>query len=103
MVIWSFDAKRHLLEIHNFIARDSKIYAQRVADEIVTRSLQLDNLPQRHHMMAELGTKRSGSFRFILIGLFLRSCPTMSPCWQLYINGVILGRRIFSGLNDQGV
>lgn len=62
MVIWSFDAKRHLREIHDFIARDSKIYAQRVADEIVTRSLQLDNLPQRHHMMAELGDEAVREF-----------------------------------------
>jgi len=54
MVIWSFDAKQHLREIHDFIARDSKIYAQRVADEIVAHSLQLDNMPQRYHMMAEL-------------------------------------------------
>lgn len=61
-MIWSFDAKRHLLEIHNFIARDSKIYAQRVADEIVTRSLQLDNLPRHHHMMAELGDEAVREF-----------------------------------------
>lgn len=45
MVIWSFDAKQPLREIHDFIARDSKTYAQRVADEIVARSLQLDDLP----------------------------------------------------------
>lgn len=54
MVIWSFDAKQPLREIHDFIARDSKTYAQRVADEIVARSLQLDDLPQRYRMMAEL-------------------------------------------------
>lgn len=62
MVIWSHDAKRHLRELHDFIARDSKIYAQRVADEIVTRSLQLDNLPLRYHMMAELGDEAVREF-----------------------------------------
>lgn len=54
MVIWSQDAKQHLREIHDFIAKDSRIYAKRVADEVVSHSLQLDNMPHRYRMMPEL-------------------------------------------------
>ncbi|MFU8778641.1 MAG: type II toxin-antitoxin system RelE/ParE family toxin [Roseovarius sp.] len=55
MVTWSFDARQNLKEIHDHIARDSKVYAQRVVDEMVARSMQLDDMPRRYRMMPELG------------------------------------------------
>jgi len=55
MVTWSLDARRQLKEIYTFIARDSNTYAERVTDQMVERSMQLDDLPYRHRMMPELG------------------------------------------------
>jgi plasmid stabilization system protein ParE len=54
MVTWSFDARVHLKEIYAYIARDSKVYAQRVVDEIVVKSMQTDSMPSRYRMMPEL-------------------------------------------------
>lgn len=54
MVIWSDEAKRDLRGIYDYIARESKIYAQRVADEIVAHSMEVDNMPRRYRMMPEL-------------------------------------------------
>ena len=54
MVIWSEEAKRDLRGIYEYIARESKIYAQRVADNIVAKSMETDKMPRRFHMMPEL-------------------------------------------------
>ena len=62
MVVWSLDARLQLKEIHRFIARDSETYAQRVTDEMVERSMQLDKLPYRHRMMPELGEETVREF-----------------------------------------
>ncbi len=46
MVIWTDPAKLDLRDIHDYIARDSKYYAQRVSQDIVDKSEKL-NLFQR--------------------------------------------------------
>ncbi|ARU57269.1 RelE/StbE family toxin [Oleiphilus messinensis] len=47
-------ARRQLKEIYHFIAEDSETAAERVTDEMVEYSMQLDTLPYRHHMTPEL-------------------------------------------------
>ncbi len=46
MVIWTDPAKLDLRDIHDYIARDSKYYAQKVSQDIVDKSEKL-NLFQR--------------------------------------------------------
>ncbi len=54
MVIWSEEAKRDLRGIYDYIARESKIYAQQVADNVVAQSMDVDKMPRRYRMMPEL-------------------------------------------------
>jgi len=45
MVKWTDHAKRHLLEIHNYIALDSPIYAERVVESLIKKTLALNLTP----------------------------------------------------------
>ena len=45
MVIWAEPAKKDLRAIHDFIASDSKYYAEKVVRDIVERTNILDEYP----------------------------------------------------------
>lgn len=55
MVKWTSHAKVQLRHIHDYIAEDSPVYARRVTQELVEKTLTLDALPQRGRMVPELG------------------------------------------------
>jgi hypothetical protein len=46
VVKWSKPAKLDLKQIHDYIARDSKFYAQKVSIEIVEKSERLNSSPE---------------------------------------------------------
>ena len=46
MVKWTDHAKRHLQEIHHYIAQDSAIYATRVVDNIIRKTVGIDINPR---------------------------------------------------------
>ena len=46
MVKWSEPAKIDLRHIHDYIAKNSKFYAQKVAREIVAKSEQVSAFPE---------------------------------------------------------
>ena len=54
MVIWSDPAKADLRSIHDFIARDSRHYARKVARDIVAKADLLDELPRVGRVVPEL-------------------------------------------------
>jgi len=54
MVIWSGPAKRDLRSIHDHIARDSIFYAQKVVQDIVEKSEELQHFPRIGRMVPEL-------------------------------------------------
>lgn len=54
MVKWTRHAKRQLRHIHDYIAQDSPLYARRVSDELVKRTLGLDELPRKGRRVPEL-------------------------------------------------
>ena len=54
MVKWTRHAKRQLRHIHDYIAQDSPFYARRVSEELVKRTIGLDELPQKGRMVPEL-------------------------------------------------
>lgn len=54
MVKWTDHAKAQLHHIHDYIAQDSARYAKRVVEELVNKSLTLDELPHKGKMVAEL-------------------------------------------------
>jgi toxin ParE1/3/4 len=54
MVRWSLPAKSDLKQIHDYIARDSRYYAKKVIQDIVTSSLALRAFPERGRIVPEL-------------------------------------------------
>ena len=53
MVIWTAHAIRQLHHIHNHIAHDSLIYAKRVSDALVRKTLLLEDLPRLGRVVPE--------------------------------------------------
>ncbi len=54
MVKWSKPAKLDLKQIHDYIARDSKFYAQKVSIEIVAKSEKLNSFPEVGRIVPEI-------------------------------------------------
>ena len=54
MVKWTRHAKRQLRHIHDYIAQDSPLYARRVSQELVKKTIGLDELPREGRMVLEL-------------------------------------------------
>lgn len=54
MVIWTHHAKAQLRHIHDYIAQDSTFYAKRVSEDLVSKTLVLDNLPRLGRVVPEL-------------------------------------------------
>ena len=54
MVIWSEPAKADLRSIHDFIARDSRHYAKKVAQDIRKKTDVLNDLPKLGKKVPEL-------------------------------------------------
>ena len=55
MVIWSFPAKQDLKKIYDYIARDSKYYAEKVSQDILERSEKLNEFPEIGRIVPEIG------------------------------------------------
>ena len=53
MVIWTDPAKLDLRDIHDYIARDSKYYAQKVSQDIVDKSEKLNLFPEIGRIVPE--------------------------------------------------
>jgi len=54
MVIWSDPAKEDLKTIHNYIAHDSLIYAQRVTADIIEETESFSDFPERGRIVPEI-------------------------------------------------
>nr|VFJ44102.1 MAG: Plasmid stabilization system protein ParE [Candidatus Kentron sp. DK] len=54
MVKWTKHAKRQLRHIHDYIARNSPLYAKRISEELVKRTIGLDDLPRKGRRAPEL-------------------------------------------------
>ena len=55
MVRWTKPAKLDLKQIHDYIARDSKFYVQKVSQEIVDKSEKLKDFPEIGRIVPEIG------------------------------------------------
>ena len=54
MVKWSVPARNDLKQIHDYIAKDSKYYAQNVTQEIVAKTETLTELPEIGRTVPEI-------------------------------------------------
>lgn len=73
MVKWTTPAKDDLKDIHDYIARDSKYYAQKVSLDIVDKSEQLENFPLMGRVVSEI---EDTNIREIFIYSYLNSGDT---------------------------
>ncbi len=55
MVKWSKPAGLDLKQIHDYIARDSKLYAQKISLEIIEKSEKLNLFPEVGRVVPEIG------------------------------------------------
>ncbi len=54
MVKWTGHARAQLRHIHDYIAQDSALYAKRVAEALVSKTIVLDELPRLGRIVPEL-------------------------------------------------
>ena len=54
MVKWTAHAKSQVRHIHDYIAQDSALYARRVSEELVKKTIGLDKLPRKGRKVPEL-------------------------------------------------
>jgi plasmid stabilization system protein ParE len=54
MVRWTQHALAQLRHIHDYIAQDSPLYAQRVSQALVSKTIGLDELPRKGRKVPEL-------------------------------------------------
>ena len=54
MVTWTLPAKNDLKQVYDYIAKDSKYYAEKVSNEIVEKSETLNHLPQMGRIVPEV-------------------------------------------------
>jgi len=69
-VIWTDVAIEDLRQIHHFISKDSKAYADRFIEKLIGRVGQLENFPQSGRIVPELGKEDlreliEGNYRII--------------------------------------
>ena len=72
MVKWSKPAKLDLKVIYDYIARDSKFYAQKVSREIVEKSERLNSFPEAGRIVPEIGDTNIGTQRDTSLNIFLQ-------------------------------
>ena len=58
MVKWATPAKRDLKQIHDYIAKDSKFYAQKISQDMIDKSEQLENFPESGRIVPEIGDSK---------------------------------------------
>lgn len=54
MVKWTAPAKRDLRDLHDYIAKDSKYYAQKVSQDIVNKSERVKLFPEIGRIVPEI-------------------------------------------------
>lgn len=54
MVRWTDHALAQLRHIHDYIAQDSLLYARRVSEALVGKTIGLEEMPRLGHMVPEL-------------------------------------------------
>ncbi|MBI5727183.1 MAG: type II toxin-antitoxin system RelE/ParE family toxin [Ignavibacteriales bacterium] len=58
MVIWSIPAKEALRQIHDFIGNDSEFYSQKVVDDIILATEQIELFPNSGRIVPELSDEK---------------------------------------------
>lgn len=90
VIIWSIPARNDLKSIHDYIARDSKRYANRVAQDIRNKTKVLSDLPRLGKVVSEIGEDNLREISLYSYRILYEVIPD-----TIYIHGVIHMRRNF--------
>ncbi|MFH1096878.1 MAG: type II toxin-antitoxin system RelE/ParE family toxin [Candidatus Desantisbacteria bacterium] len=97
MVEWTDPAKQDLKSVYDYIARDSKFYAQKVSFEIVEKSERLNIFPEIGRIVPEISEP---NVRELLIYSYRLVYEIFSS--KIAILALIHGKRDFSKINLKG-
>ena len=95
MVKWSVPARNDLKQIHDYIAKDSKYYAQNVVQEIVANTETLTDFPEIGRIVPEISDQ---NIRELIVYSY-RLIYEMSGA-GVEILAIIHGRRDFNSIWD---
>jgi len=95
MVKWSVPARNDLKQIHDYIAKDSKYYARKVIQEIITKTETLTELPEIGRIVPEISDQ---NIRELIVYSY-RLIYEMSGA-GVEILAIIHGRRDFNSIWD---
>jgi toxin ParE1/3/4 len=95
MVKWSVPAKNDLKQIHDYIAKDSKYYAQNVVQEIVAKSEKLTDFPEIGRSVPEISDQNIRELIVYSYRLIYEISETV-----IEILAIIHGRRDFNSAWD---
>jgi len=91
VVRWTKPAKLDLKQIHDYIARDSKFYVQKVSQEIVDKSEKLKDFPEIGRIVPEIGDPNIRELIIYSYRLIYEILPN-----KIQILALIHGKRNFS-------
>lgn len=90
VIVWSRPARDDLKGIHDYIARDSKHYANRVVLDIRDKTKALLDFPQRGRVVPEIGEDSLREISLYSYRILYEATPDV-----IYVHGVIHMRRNF--------
>lgn len=95
MVIWSIPAKDALKQIHDFIGKDSEFYSQKVVDDIILSTEQIENFPSSGRIVPEIMEENVRE-------IFVYSYRVIYEIQEdnIYILNIVHGARDFKHLNS---
>ncbi|NCO68040.1 MAG: type II toxin-antitoxin system RelE/ParE family toxin [Nitrospirae bacterium CG_4_10_14_0_8_um_filter_41_23] len=97
MVEWTGPAKQDLKLVHDYIARDSKFYAEKVSLEIIEKSEKLNIFPEIGRIVPEIGDPKIRELLIYSYRLIYEIFPD-----KIAILALIHGKRDFSKINLEG-
>ena len=95
MVKWSVPARNDLKQIHDYIAKDSKYYAQKVIQEVIAKTETLIDFPEIGRVVPEISDQ---NIRELIVYSY-RLIYEMSGA-GVEILAIIHGRRDFNSIWD---
>lgn len=94
MVEWTNPAKQDLKLIHDYIARDSRLYAKKVSFELVEKTEKLNLFPEIGRIVPEIGDPKIRELIIYSYRLIYEMYPD-----KIAILALIHGKRDFTKIN----
>jgi len=94
VVEWTVPAKQDLKSIHDYIARDSRLYAKKVSLELVEKTEKLNIFPEIGRIVPEIGDSKIRELIIYSYRLIYEIYPD-----RIEILALIHGKRNFSKIN----